>query len=154
MRSRRRPPAGARRGGPGPPAALALAALLLGGAGDAAGQVALLPPELAAKLVAANERPLALAPDGEPLRFRSGPERWEEAAPPALVDVDRDGTRDYIVMILADEASGRRALVARAWGAAPDAFGPAVFYVIIEDDDSVAEWAGTPRLDAPPPATP
>jgi hypothetical protein len=112
-------------------------------------QVALLPPELAAKLVPANERPLALAPDGEPLRFRSGPERWEEAAPPSLVDVDRDGTRDYIVMILADEESGRRALLARAWGSAPDAFGPTVFYVIVEGDDEVSEWAGVPRLDPP-----
>jgi hypothetical protein len=150
VRRGRRRPGPARRRVAGRAAGFALAAALLGSAaGHAGAQVALLPPELAAKLVAANERPLALAPDGEPVRFRSGPERWEEAAPPALVDVDRDGRRDYIVMILADERSGRRALVARAWGDAPDAFGPAVFYVIIEDDDSVAEWAGTPRL-APP----
>ena len=79
-------------------------------------QVELLPPEMLAKLVPANERPLALAPDGEALRFRTGTERWEEAMPPGIVDVDRDGTKDYIVLILADGDSGRRALLARVWG--------------------------------------
>ena len=69
--------------------------------------------------------------------------------PPGIVDVDRDGTKDYIVLILADADSGRRALLARVWGDSADAFGPTVFYVIIEDDDGVSEWAGTPRL-APP----
>jgi hypothetical protein len=115
-------------------------------------QVELLPPEIAAKLIPATERPLALGPDGEALRFRSGPERWEEGMPPAIVDVDRDGTKDYIVLILADGESGRRALLAREWGDAADAFGRTVFYVIIEDTDEVAEWAGSPRLD--PPARP
>ena len=66
-----------------------------------------------------------------------------------ILDVDRDGTKDYIIMILADEESGRRALIARVWGNAADAFGPTVFYVIIEDDDSVSEWAGVHRLTAP-----
>jgi hypothetical protein len=144
-----------RRAVPGTPAtarlaSLALAALLLGvPSGGAVAQVALLSPELAAKLVPANERPLALAPDGEPLRFRSGPERWEEGAPPAIIDVDRDGTRDFIVLLLVDGESGRRALLARQWGNAPDRFGPAVFYVIIDENDEVVEWAGTPRLDPP-----
>jgi len=109
-------------------------------------QVDILPPEILAKLDSANERPMALAPDGEPLRFRTGTERWEEAMPPGIVDVDRDGTKDYIVLILADSDSGRRALLARVWGDTPDAFGPTVFYVIIEDDDGVSEWAGNPRL--------
>lgn len=113
-------------------------------------QVEFLPPEILAKLGPANERPMALAPDGEALRFRTGTERWEEAMPPGIVDVDRDGTKDYIVLILADADSGRRALLARVWGNAADAFGPTVFYVIIEDDDEVLEWAGGPRLAAPP----
>src|SRR5262249_42088201 len=81
----------------------------------------------------------------------TGTERWEEAMPPGMIDVDRNGTKDYIVFILVDEDSGRRALVARVWGDAADAFGPTVFYVIIEDDDSVSEWAGSPRLDPPHP---
>ena len=115
-------------------------------------QVLILPPEIMEKLVPASERPLNLGPDGEALRFKTGTEHWEEAVPPGMIDVDRDGTKDYIVFILADEDSGRRALVARVWGDAPDAFGPTVFYVIIEDDDSVSEWAGSPRLD--PPARP
>ena len=128
-----------------------LGALLLLAAGSttAVAQVLILPPEIMEKLVPANQRPLALAPDGEALRFQTGPEHWEEAMPPGMVDVDRDGTKDYIVFILADEDSGRRALVARVWGDKPDTFGPTVFYVIIEDDDSVSEWAGSPRLDPP-----
>jgi hypothetical protein len=109
---------------------------------------------MVAKLIPANERPLALAPDGEALRFQTGAERWEEAMPPGMIDVDRDGTKDYAVFVLADEDSGRRALIARIWGDAPDAFGPTVFYVIIEDDDSVSEWAGSPRLDPPARAKP
>jgi hypothetical protein len=112
-------------------------------------EVELLPPEILAKLSAANERPLALAPDGEALRFRTGAERWEEAMPPGIVDVDQDGTKDYIVLILADEDSGRRALLAREWGDAANDFGRTVFYVIIEDSNDVAEWAGTPRLPIP-----
>jgi hypothetical protein len=126
-----------------------VASLLAAAATPAWGQVELLPPELIAKLTPANERPLILAPDGEATRFRNSGERWEEAMPPGIVDVDRDGTKDYIVLILADEGSGRRALLARVWGDAADSFGPTVFYVIIEDDDTVAEWAGTPRLTAP-----
>jgi hypothetical protein len=129
-----------------------VAAAILAGPGTARAQVEILPPEFLAKLVPANERPLALAPDGEALRFRNGMERWEEARPPGILDVDRDGTKDYIVQILVDEESGRRALLARVWGDAADAFGPTVFYVIIEDNDDVAEWAGSPRLD--PPARP
>jgi hypothetical protein len=114
-------------------------------------QVTILPPEMIEKLVPATERPLALAPDGEALRFRAGTERWEEAMPPAIVDLDRDGTKDYIVLILADGDSGRRALLARAWGDTASDFGPTVFYVILDDNDDVAEWAGNPRLDVPAP---
>jgi hypothetical protein len=114
-------------------------------------QVSLLPAELLEKLVPATERPLALSPDGEPLRFRTGTERWEEGMPPAIVDIDRNGTKDYIVLILADGDSGRRALLARVWGDALNEFGPAVFYVILDDNDDVAEWAGNPRLDVPAP---
>jgi hypothetical protein len=116
--------------------------------------VSLLPPELLRKLGPASERPLALAPDGEALRFRTGTEQWEEGMPPAILDLDQDGTKDYIVLILADGESGRRALLARAWGATPDAFGPTVFYAIIEDNDDVSEWAGSPRLDLPGRARP
>ena len=114
------------------PAPWLVALVLLAGSTAASAQVDILPPDLLAKLTAANEKPLALAPDGEALRFRSGAERWEEAMPPGIVDVDRDGTKDYIVLILADENSGRRALLARVWGDATDAFGPTVFYVVIE----------------------
>jgi hypothetical protein len=114
-------------------------------------QVTILPPEMIEKLVPATERPLALAPDGEALRFRAGTERWEEAMPPAIVDLDRDGTKDYIVLILADGDSGRRALLARAWGDTANDFGPTVFYVILDDNDDVSEWAGSPRLALPAP---
>jgi hypothetical protein len=131
---------------------LATVGLVAAGPLVAQAQVELLPPEILAKLGPANERPLALAPDGEALRFRTGTERWEEAMPPGIIDVDRDGKKDYIVLILADADSGRRALLARVWGDTADAFGPTVFYVIIEDDDEVSEWAGSPRLD--PPARP
>jgi hypothetical protein len=117
-------------------------------------QVELLPPQIAAKLSSATERRLLLASDGEALRFRSGPERWEEALPPDIVDVDGDGIKDYIVQLLVDEESGRRALLAREWGAAADTFGRTVFYIIIEENDDVAEWAGNPRLDPPARARP
>ena len=126
--------------------------LLVGAPIAARAQVVIVPPEIMEKLVPASQRPLALAPDGEALRFQTGPEHWDEALPPGLVDVDRDGTKDYIVFILADDDSGRRALVVRLWGDTADAFGPTVFYAIIEDDDTVSEWAGNPRLD--PPARP
>jgi hypothetical protein len=125
---------------------LAIAGLLAAAPTAVLAQVEILPPEILAKLDPASERPMALAPDGEPLRFRTGAERWEEAMPPGIVDVDRNGTKDYIVLILADSDSGRRALLARVWGDTTDAFGPTVFYVVIEDDDSVSEWAGSPRL--------
>jgi hypothetical protein len=126
-----------------------VALLLLAGATAARAQMEILPPDLVGKLTPATEKPLGLAPDGEALRFRNGAERWEETIPPGIVDVDRDGTKDYIILILADESSGRRALLARAWGDAADTFGPTVFYVILEDDSTVVEWAGTPRLAAP-----
>jgi hypothetical protein len=129
---------------------LAGVGLLAAGPTAVGAQVQVLPPEIMAKLVPANERPLKLAPDGEALRFQTGTEHWEEGLPPAMIDVDRDGTKDYIVFILADEDSGRRALIARVWGETADVFGPTVFYVIIDDDDSVVEWAGNPRLDPPP----
>lgn len=125
---------------------LAIAGLVAAAPTVGLAQVELLPPEILAKLGPANERPMALAPDGDALRFQTGTERWEEAMPPGIVDVDRDGTKDYIVLILADADSGRRALLARVWGDSADAFGPTVFYVIIEDDDTVSEWAGSPRL--------
>jgi hypothetical protein len=65
------------------------------------------------------------------------------------VDVDRDGTNDYLIQVLIDPESGRRALLARRWGDRADAFGPTVFYIIIEESDEVVEWAGVPRLDPP-----
>jgi hypothetical protein len=130
----------------------AIVGLLVAAPIAARAQVMIVPPEIAEKLVPPGQRPLALAPDGEAVRFKTGSEHWEEALPPGMIDVDRDGTKDYIVFILTDEDSGRRALVVRQWGDTVDAFGPTVFYVIIEDDDSVSEWAGSPRLD--PPARP
>lgn len=130
-------------------APLLVAIILLATPLAARAQFEILPPEILAKLTSANERPLTLAPDGEALRFRSGSEHWEEAMPPGILDIDRDGTKDYIIMILADDESGRRALIARVWGNAADTFGSTVFYVIIEDDDSVSEWAGVHRLTAP-----
>jgi hypothetical protein len=133
-------------------AALAAAGLFAVWPAIARAQMEILPPEMRAKLSPTTERPLALGPDGEALRFRSGTERWEEAMPPAIVDLDRDGTKDYIIMILEDGESGRRALLAREWGDTADAFGRTVFYVILEDSDDVAEWAGRPTLD--PPARP
>ena len=129
--------------------ALAAAAVLAVGSVAAVAQVAILPPEIEAKLGPATERPLDLAPDGEAMRFRTGSEKWEEAMPPAIIDLDRNGTNDYIVMILEEGESGRRALLVREWGNAADTFGRTVFYVIINEDDDVAEWAGRPKLDLP-----
>lgn len=119
-------------------------------------QVMLLPPELAAKLTAVNQRPLTLDPAGDPVRFTaaSGSESWEEAAPPSIIDADRDGTNDYIVMLLVDEKYGRRALIAREWGDSAASFGRTLFYVILEESDEVAEWAGTPLLPLPAPPKP
>jgi hypothetical protein len=134
--------------------AAALAVVIAGGTRPVHAQMELLPPEILAKLLPASERPLTLAPDGEALRFQAGTERWEEAMPPGIVDLDRDGTKDYIVLILVDGESGRRALLAREWGNAANAFGRTVFYVIIEDNDDVAEWAGRSRLDVPARAKP
>jgi hypothetical protein len=133
---------------------LAAIALLAAMPSAARAQVQILPPEMAAKLTPSTERPLALAPDGEALRFRSGSERWEEGMPPAIIDVDRDGTKDYIVMILEDGESGRRALLVREWGDTAEAFGRTVFYIIIEDNADVAEWAGHQSLDPPARAKP
>ena len=120
-------------------------------ASTAAAQVMLLPPELAAKLTAVNQRPLTLDAGGDPVRFTAaaGSESWEEAAPPSIIDVDRDGTSDYIVMLLVDEKYGRRALIAREWGDSAQSFGPTLFYAILEESDEVAEWAGTPVLPLP-----
>jgi hypothetical protein len=129
--------------------ALAAAGLFAAGPAVVRAQMEILPPEMRAKLGPATERPLALGPDGEALRFHSGAERWEEGMPPAIIDMDRDGTKDYIVMILEDGESGRRALLVREWGETADAFGRTVFYVIIEDTEAVAEWAGRPTLDLP-----
>jgi hypothetical protein len=142
LRSRRDAPAG-----PGP--AALVAAAILGWAALADAGVVLLPPEIAAKLTAVNERPMDLAADGEARRFLSGAESWQEALPPSLVDADRDGARDYIITLLVDEKYGRRALIARQWGADATAFGPTVFYVILEESDEVVEWAGTPELAVP-----
>ena len=64
--------------------------------------------------------------------------------PPAIIDVDRDGTKDYIVMILEDGESGRRALLVREWGETAEAFGRTVFYVIIEDDNDGGGVGGAP----------
>jgi hypothetical protein len=65
------------------------------------------------------------------------------------VDGTGTGTRDFVVFLLVDARTDRRALVVHEWGSAPEAFGKAVFYVILEPDGEVVEWAGTHRLPSP-----
>jgi hypothetical protein len=131
--------------------ALALAVLLWPAPAEA--QVDVLPPDLVAQLVPGKERPLALAPSGDPERFLAdAPGTWEEAAPPIMLDVGRTGTRDHVVFLLVDARTDHRALVIHEWGQSPDAFGRAVFYAILESDGEVLEWAGTYRLSPGPPA--
>lgn len=136
---------------------LATAACLLGcglallfGAGPASAQVEVLTPGLATKLDPAKERPLRLDPSGDAARLVAGGARWEEAGPPQILDLDRDGAQDFVVFLMADPRSGEQALVIHEWGDAPDVFGKAVFYVVFDRGDDVVEWGGTHRLTARP----
>ena len=80
---------------------------------------------------------------------RRAPSAGKRRCRPASSTSIGTGRRTTSSSSSSDEDSGRRALLARVWGDAADAFGPTVFYVILEDDDTVSEWAGSPRL-APP----
>lgn len=131
--------------------ALATAAFLAW-AGAAAAQVEVLTPTLVARLEPAREKPLALAASGDVARFLAGDSDWQEASPPVVLDLDGDGTQDYVVLSLVDADTDRRALVIHDWGDAPAAFGRAVFYVILDADGDVVEWGGAHRL-APRAAT-
>mgnify|MGYP003693706945 CR=1 FL=1 len=74
--------------------------------------------------------------------------------PPGIVDVDRDGRRTTSCSSSPTRTRAGARSSRASGGDAADTFGPTVFYVIIEDDNTVSEWAGTPRLDAPARAKP
>jgi hypothetical protein len=137
--------------GPARLAGAAIALLLAAGAATAAEPVEVLSEALVAALDPARERSLVLTPGGDAARFRDGDGTWEEARPPLILDLDRDGTRDFVVMVFQDPDTLQQAFLIHEWGQAADAFGPAVFYVIMDPDGSVAEWAGTHRLRPPSP---
>lgn len=129
--------------------ALVLLVLLLG-PGAARAQVEVLTPDMVAKLDPAKERPLQLSPSGDIVRFVSGEDAWEEGAPPLILDLDRDGVRDFVVFSMLDAQNLRQAIIVHDWGEAPDVFGSAVFYVILDAEGNVVEWAGRHRLTPRP----
>jgi hypothetical protein len=141
--------------------AVMVGAAALAAASGVAAQVDVLTPDMAARLEASTEKPLALAPDGELQRFLATAAEWEEAASPVILDLDQDGVQDYLVTVQEGEA-GRRAMVIYEWGDAPDVLGKAVFYLILDGEGEVVEWAGKFRLSprpardraAPPPRSP
>jgi len=140
------------------PITTALAAVgLLVAVPSASAQIEVLTPEMVAKLDPAKERPLDLAPNGDIVGFVGGGSDWEEAAPPLILDLDRDGVRDFVVLSMLDAGRLRRAIIVHDWGDAPDVFGKAVFYLIVDAENNVVEWAGTHRLTpraTPPPSAP
>jgi hypothetical protein len=121
-------------------------ACLVAVAGPAAAQVEVLTPGLVAKLDPAKERPLRLDPAGDVARLVAGGARWEEAGPPQILDLDRDGVEDYVAFLMTDPDSGEQALVVHEWGDSADVFGKAVFYVVFDRQDAVLEWGGVSRL--------
>ena len=127
-------------------AAALATALLAAGTGTAFAQLEVLTPEMVATLEPAKEKPLTLAPSGDVARFLSGDEDWQEAAPPLILDINRDGVRDFVVLSLVDVRTLRRALIIHDWGDAPSAFGSAVFYLVLDADDDVVEWGGKHQL--------
>jgi hypothetical protein len=161
VRASRSAPGERRRRIPALAGLLVLAAARLAAA-QADGPVEILPPELVQQLDPAIEHTLTLTPAGDVARFMVPDAAWEEAAPPILMDLDRDGTRDFVVLLLVDPGATRRALIIHEWGEAPDAFGKAVFYLIVGAEGRVIEWAGTHRVaprsaagePAPSPAAP
>jgi hypothetical protein len=129
--------------------ALAVGLACLGaGAGPAAAQVDVLTPALVNKLDPAKERPLRLDPGGDVVRLAAGGARWEEAGPPQILDLDRDGVEDFVAFLMSDPDTGEQALVVHEWGDAADVFGKAVFYVVFDRQDEVIEWGGAHRLIA------
>jgi hypothetical protein len=125
-------------------------ACLVAGAGPAAGQVDVVAPDLAKKLDPTKERPLRLDPSGDVARLVAGGARWEEAGPPQVLDLDRDGVEDFVAFLMSDPRTGEQALVVHEWGEAVDVFGKAVFYVVFNGQDEVVEWGGAHRLTARP----
>jgi hypothetical protein len=123
---------------------------LVMGAASALAQVDVLTPGLVKKLDPTKERPLSLDPSGDVARLVAGGARWEEAGPPQILDLDRDGVEDFVAFLMADPSTGEQALVVHEWGAAADVFGKAVFYVVFDRQDEVLEWGGVHRLTARP----
>jgi hypothetical protein len=115
-------------------------------AGVATAQVEVLTPGLVNRLDPAKERPLRLDDGGDVVRLVAGGARWEEAGPPQILDLDRDGVEDFVAFLMADPQSGEQALVVHEWGDAPAVFGKAVFYVVFDRQDDVLEWGGAHRL--------
>jgi hypothetical protein len=141
-------------------ATVLLPVVLLLGPGAARAQVEVLTPDMVARLDPAKEKPLKLSPAGDIARFVSSEDAWEEGAPPLILDLDKDGVQDFVVLSLLDAESLRQAIVIHDWGEAPDVFGRAVFYVILDAQGGVVEWAGRHRLTprpargVPAPSTP
>jgi hypothetical protein len=125
-------------------------ACLVAGAGPAAAQVDVLTPALVKKLDPTKERPLRLDPSGDVVRLVAGGARWEEAGPPQILDLDRDGVEDFVAFLMSDPSNGEQALVVHEWGDSADVFGKAVFYVVFDGRDEVVEWGGAHRLTARP----
>jgi hypothetical protein len=125
-------------------------ACLVVAAAPASAQVEVLTPGLATRLDPTKERPLSLDPNGDVVRLTAGGARWEEAGPPQILDLDRDGAEDFVAFLMADPRTGEQALVVHEWGDAADVFGKAVFYVVFDRQDAVLEWGGTHRLTARP----
>ena len=125
-------------------------ACLVVSAGVVSAQVEVLTTGLVAQLDPAKEKRLTLAPNGDLARFLAGDGEWQEAAPPWILDLDRDGIRDFVVLMMLDVRTTRRALIIHDWGDAPDTLGNAVFYVILDAEDHVVEWAGTHQLTPRP----
>ena len=123
---------------------------LVMGAAPVFGQVDVLTPGMVKKLDPTKERPLSLDPSGDVVRLVAGGARWEEAGPPQILDLDRDGVEDFVAFLMADPGTGEQALVVHEWGAAADIFGKAVFYVVFDRQDEVLEWGGAHRLTARP----
>jgi len=109
-------------------------------------QVEVLTQEMIAKLEPSKEKPLTLAPNGDLVRFLSDDGEWQDAAEPLVLDINRDGVRDFVVLSMLDVQTMRRAMIIHDWGDAPGVFGNAVFYLILDAEGNVVEWAGQHQL--------
>lgn len=114
--------------------------------GPVSAQVEVLTPDMVARLEPAKEKPLTLAPNGDVARFLAEAGQWEEAAPPLILDLNRDGVKDFVVLSLVDASTIRRAIIIHDWGDASGVFGEAVFYLIFDAGDNLVEWGGKHRL--------